>query len=449
MAKNKARSKLIIPVVVAGVFIALFLTTGFPLQFIPIDAQGFLDEINDAPPDSFEIPVNCITVDECDGEFVTQPTPIDELIDDCDITPIPDTNLIIQECNNEVLDPIDNMTKTIGDDGSVTEPEPEPEPELFEISIVSKISKTDNTGETFESTTNFPIPLLAFFVEDTSDKDFDNGFIQQGLIVTAPPDTQINLDANFDVLIANQTVLTEPITISITGFTDENGELTIDYVNPIGLKSKDFLFSFSDHLDKFPITGNEKVEFELNNIKISSGNFEFALESVVIYSIEVATDLNQIIIVDEEGGRTRVFPTDDTLRLYSTTATQYVARNCVPRRICSPAYTWCCYIAPAMGSGQLTHILKDGTEEVVAEFDANSAGGASQKINMKIQRDEIYRIDITSPTKVSITFKTPIEQTTYTFYCKGTSATSTTGLGYCNFQQASFQKTLADTLVTP
>jgi hypothetical protein len=68
---------------------------------------------------------------------------------------------------------------------------------------------------------------------------------------------------------------------------------------------------------------------------------------------------------------------------------------------------------------------------------------------MPIQRDEIYRLDIGSPTPVSITFKTPIEQTTYTFYCKGTSTTSTTGLGYCNFQQASFKQALADTLVTP
>jgi len=114
-----------------------------------------------------------------------------------------------------------------------------------------------------------------------------------------------------------------------------------------------------------------------------------------------------------------------------------------------------------MGGGTLTHILEDGTVVLVAQFDANSVGGfravfkqrttfdSFSKINDVIQRDEIYRFDIGSPTPASITFKTPIEKTSYIFYCKGTSATSTTGLGYCNFQQASFKQALADTLVTP
>jgi len=465
MAKKKSRTKIIIPSIIAGILVVLYVTTGFPFQFIPFDdAQGLLDDILNAPPDSFEVPVNCTIASECDGEFVDQPPPITDIVFDCDIIPIPATELFVQECPNVVLDPIDNMTKVVGDDGTVQDPivptpepvsPPEPEPELFDVSIISTIFKTDNNGTTTESTTNFEIPLLAFFVEDTSNIDFDNGFIQQGLVVSAPPNTPISLIADFDILIANQTILPEPLTISINGITDQNGELSIDYVNPLGLTSKDFLFSFADHLDKFPTIGTENVEFVIDNVKVTSGDFEFALQSVVIYSIAVATDPNQIIITDEAGGRTRVFPTDDSLRIYSTPATVYVASTCQVRRFCSPAYTYCCYPAPAMGGGKVTHIMPDGTEEVIASFDSNGlltckavfkrplSCSSSTKVNILIQRNEIYKIDFTSPTFASITFKTPMEQKNYVFYCKGTKS----GIGTCNFLSATFQQQLADTLV--
>lgn len=467
-----------LPIGIAGAVIALvivYLFTGFPITLIPVNAdlqQDLLDDINNNPPPDFQIPINCILVQDCVDNFDEPSSPIDDILNDCDQTPIPNTEFVLEECNDEVFDPIDNMTKTIGDDGTVEDQPtmlppimmpPEPEPELFDLSISSIIFKTDNNGTLTESTTNFAVPLFAFFVEDTSNLDFDNGFIQQELVVNAPPNTPITLDADFDVLIGNQTILLEPLRISTSGMTDQNGELKIDYVNSAGLKSADYLFSFTMNLDKFPITGNEKVEFVIKNVRVTSGDFEFVLDSEVIYSIVVATDLNQLIIEDEFGKRLRIFPTDDTLRIYSTQSSFTVARNCVPRRICSPAYTACCYVAPAMGGGTVTHILADGSEMVIANFNSNTVGGCvvipftggklnctnSQKVNMQIQRNEIYRIDFTSPTVASITFKTPMEREAFTFYCKGISTTSTDGKGYCNFLQPSVQQALADTLVTP
>jgi len=464
----------------AVVIIVLFVATGFPFQFIPVDAdanQNLLDEIINLS-DLFEIPFVCEIVEDCEDDFIPPPPPITDIVYDCDIIPIPTTDLFLQECPNIVFNPIENKTVIVDDDGTIQPdpiipppepiplpPEPEPEPELFEVTITSLIFKTDNNGTRTESSTNIDVPffapLLSFFVEDTSNIDFDNGFLEQQLILNAPPNTQISVDADFDVLIANQTILPQPLTISISGTTDENGELLIDYVNPTGLKSKDFLFRFQEHVDKFPISGTEDIEFVLKNVKATSGVFEFELESIAIYTLTIATDLNKIIIVDEAGDLARVFPTDDTLQIYSTSAQRYIAKRCVPRRVCSPAYYVCCYSAPAMGGGKVTHILQDGSEMVIAEFDSNSVGGCRAifkqpvrcdsftKVNMKIQRDEIYRIDFTTPTKASITFKTPMEQKSYAFYCKGNSNTALTGLGYCNFLQASVQKELADTLVNP
>jgi hypothetical protein len=188
------------------------------------------------------------------------------------------------------------------------------------------------------------------------------------------------------------------------------------------------------------------VEFVISNVVVNSGVFEFELLTESIYSLQIATDPNRLIIEDEFGGRLRILPTDDTLRIYSTRSTYRVTPACNPRRICSKPYTACCYPAPRMGAGTVTHILADGSELVIAEWVANSAGATSQKVNMQIQRGEIYRFEIGSPTKAIITFKTPETKQSFTFYCKGLSTTSTTGLGYCNFQQSAFQQTLRDTL---
>ena len=462
MAK-KSRTKLIIPIVVVGIFIGLFLTTGFPFQFIQVEAnlqnaQELLDDILNLP-EEFQIPVyDCTIISEtgCEGDVGTEPT-VTIPINGDDGFPIPNTNVTIIDPIDEVI--IENMTVIVDDDGTVVDPEPMPEPS--DVSIISKFIKTDNNGTVTESTTNFAIPLLAFFVEDTSNIDFDNGFIEQELILNAEPNTSITLNADFDVLIANQTILNEKLTISITGITDENGELKIDYVNPQGLKSVNFFFSFKDHIDKFQPTGTDNVEFVINNVSVSSGEFEYALESGVIYSIEIARDPNKIIITDESGGMKRIFPTDDVINVgsYANSYTYVKTTRTYPYRT---TVTACCIPAPAMGGGEFTHILQDGTEEVLATFNANSGGSCvtapfthrttctqfAKISNLKIQRDEIYRLDITSPTKASITFKTPIEQESYSFYCKTSQSSGVQSLN-CNFLSPTLQQKLADTLVSP
>jgi hypothetical protein len=435
---------------VIGAVVLLNVITGFPFQFIPVDAsddQQLLDDINNLPPE-FQLPI---------GDVIVEPTiPIKIILGD-DQFPIPNTNVTIIDPLNEVE--INNMTVVVDpEDGTVIDPEPILVP--FDVSISSVILKTDNNGTRTQSTTNFDIPLFAFFVEDTSNLDFDNGFIEQNLVLNAQPDTLITLNADFDVLIANQTVLLEPLTISVSGVTDQNGQLIIDYVNPAGLKSKDYFFSFADHIDKFNVTATDKVEYVIDNVIVSSGDFQYELESAVIYEIKIARDPNRIIIIDESGGKARIFPTDDVINVTST-ANSYSYTRTERTYPYTRTYSACCVPAPAMGGGTFTHILQDGTEEQLASFNANSAGTCQtifmggttctrfDKItNLAIQRDEIYRLDISSPTKASITFKTPIEQTSYVFFCKTNQVSGVSSLN-CNFLSPTFQQNLADTLVTP
>jgi len=438
--------------VVIAVVIALYITTGFPLQFFPVSAtddQQLLDDINNLPPE-FQLPI---------GDVIVEPTvPIEVVLGD-DQFPIPNTDVTIIDPLNEVE--INNMTVVVNPDGTIVDPEPMPVP--FDVSISSVIFKTDNNGTRTQSTTNFDIPLFAFFVEDTTNLDFDNGFIEQQLNLNAQPNTQITLDANFDVLIANQTILPEPLTISISGVTDQNGQLSIDYVNPVGLKSKDYFFSFADHIDKFNATATDKVEYVINNVRVSAGDFEYELESGVIYEITIARDPNRIIIIDESGGKSRIFPTDDVINVLSS-ANSYTFVRTSRTYPYTRTYTACCVEAPAMGGGTFTQILDDGTERFLASFPSNTAGSCFTapftgrvtctgtnliKIsNLLIQRDETYKLVIGSPTPATLIFKTPIEQKSYSFFCKTSLSSGLRALS-CNFLSPTFQQELADTLVTP
>jgi len=463
LAKKKSKTSFRLPIGIAGIaiiFVVVYLFTGFPVNLIgAVSEQDLLDDINNLPPE-LGIPTDCIIPSDCEViRFDDPPSPIDVIIKDCTTEEIPNTELLIGVCNNEVVDPFDNVTKIIDKEGTLIDPTPETMPELFDVGIRSKVLKIDGTGQIIESVTNFDIPFLAFFVEDTTNIDFTNGVLQQELFLVAPPNTRLLLTADFDILIGNKTALAEPLTLGISGVTDgTTGELQIDYINDAGLRTNQFTFQFKDNINKFPILGTAMVEFVISNVRVTSGNFEFELLSEAIYSLRIATDPNRLIIEDEFGGKSRILPTDDTLRIYSTTSTIYIPRRCQPRRSCSPAGYACCYVAPAMGAGQFTHILHDGTEEVLAEWNANGVGRcfavfkrgitctSFQKVNMPIQRGEIYRFDIGSPTPASITFKAPEDRKAFTFYCKGSASTSVNGIGYCNFQQASFKQAFADTL---
>jgi hypothetical protein len=101
-----------------------------------------------------------------------------------------------------------------------------------------------------------------------------------------------------------------------------------------------------------------------------------------------------------------------------------------------------CLEAPAMGGGTLTHIKRDGTAEGLAPtFPANSAGtgtggqSCSQipiKLDIKLQRNEIYKIDFSNPAG-SVTFKTPKDKpVAYQFYCQN-SGTAGALTKYCNY----------------
>lgn len=467
MRRSKLNTKL---VGLGGLSIVIITGVGVVL-FVPLSVLGFVDEIsiedalnkakNNAEGVGFEIPV-CDEIINCTDNYeIENKTLIDEIID-------PETEGI-QEIIPEVI--INEDDKEIIVEEGIEQPTteiiqdiiPEKEPPIVEI--ISNITKIDNAGERFTSLTNFNSPLFGLFVEDTTNKNFDQGFIENQLIIKTDPNSNIELNGFFDILINNKTILTNPIMINAQGITDQDGMISIDFLSPTGIPSDVFLFQFNDHLDKFPEQGITDIKYSLSSVTITINEFSYSLNSQTILTMDIFTDQNIILITNEEGEIVRVLPTDDTLKISSSARnwTYKNGRGCKAlfgKQTCGSYITVKAGIrAPVMGSGEVFHITKTGQVESIATYPATSKGGCTNtnrgtscgsitKLNIIIQRDEIYKIVFKNPNG-EVMFKTPVTKTTYSFYCKELSNAPTSSNIFCNYNDPTTKDTLLATLEQP
>jgi len=343
----------------------------------------------------------------------------------------------LQEPDNSIVIDLETIKEVEG--GIIIEETPAPpqSPEAIPMQIVSRVIKTDNNGTVTESKTNTDIPiLLSFFVEDTTNNDFDNGFLEQELSLKTNPNVMVIGEAKFNIFIDKIPVLETPIKLTVEGISDSNGEIDLNFSPTSAIISKSYVFSIKNNAEKFTPTGVSKVETVLLDISIKANEQNFVLTNSTIYSLDIARDPNKILIKNEAGGFSRVFPMDDGLGIgssVSTVTTSYCFSRTFYTCIQYSSYTSCTQ-APAMGGGTITHIKKDGTSEIINTFGASSAGamnpnnqqsgcGGVTKVSMIIQRDEIYKIDFQNPIG-SVKFKTPMEKKDYYFYCN---------YSYCNY----------------
>jgi hypothetical protein len=63
------------------------------------------------------------------------------------------------------------------------------------------------------------------------------------------------------------------------------------------------------------------IEFKLVDLQINSEAQDYAIGNTVIFTMEIATDVDEIIIEDEQGELIRVYPTDDRFIIRSSTIT--------------------------------------------------------------------------------------------------------------------------------
>jgi len=438
--KNKLGKK---PVVIGAVATIITITIVF-LLFPNILSEGIVTTKTNEQliKEGFDagllkIPFECAIESECeDGQGKVgeskDTNPIGEIIDP---KPTNSTDIIPEL----VCDP---PAELVGDQCFLPEPTlPVPFIEPPTVELISKVIKIDNNGTRHESTINFVIPLLSFFVEDTTNIDFDEGFIENQLFISTDPMIAVSGKGFFDIKIANQTILTQPIEISVSGMTDQNGQLAIQFVSPLGSKSDIFLFQFKDNLDKFATQGLTKIEYKVTDFALIVNTFDFNVDEETIFEMDIARDPNLIIIVNEEGGTQRIFPTDDRIRLCSSTSS-YCYKVCYvnsPTFGCQKYRKVCQRVsAPTVGAWKFFKFDVEGNEMLFEQGDSfrMATAGSLCPLDVTVQRNEIYKIEVGSPTIGNVKWKTPMEQETYLFQCvrQYTGLAPTGFVLSCNFR---------------
>jgi len=260
-------------------------------------------------------------------EIISDPS-IPTVCDDDNLCEREDVNKMVEEAIEKITDPppVNNQTKTSDDPPIVQICDQEPENILCQVTQVvstlrleSVVTKIDSTGLSTSDLGVFEIPSLAFLVEDPTDRDFRTGFLEITLrILSSDEGSQFDVIGTFDVLINNQTVLSEPITIQTSGIIDSSGGLTLSFLSPTGQPSSILAFSFDEHFNTFIDDQVNIVEFQVIQLDITRrGNEQFSITNQTIFSIDINKDPNRIIITDEVGEKSRIYPTDSRLIINS------------------------------------------------------------------------------------------------------------------------------------
>ncbi len=364
----------------------------------------------------FTVPIPCFEITNCaEGQPIIseehETNPIGELIDPTPTIddPIePELESIIIEEEEVIVDPITIQP-------IIEEPPPEPPT----VEIVSNVTKFANNGEVFTSSTSFNIPLrLELFVEDTTNIDFDQGFIENQLFLKTDPMSDIQINGFFDIFIDNKTILTNPVPINVQGISDQDGMIRINFLSPTGLPSDTFLFKFNDHVDKFPASGITKIEYKLSSVTVNINEFGYALDFETIFEMDIFTDPNLILITNEQGGLLRVLPTDSAVNLCSSPS-KFCYKTCSVHSVrfgCQTYRTLCQGIsAPIIGAWNF--FKQDKISGVFVAVDSGTQFQTSCPLSKFVQRDEVFKLQIFSPNAGTITWKTDIEQRNFLFSC--------------------------------
>lgn len=438
MAKSKSPKKIIGvagTIGIAGVLIYLFV--------VPI----LLVTPNIAPeiPPEFEIPINVpipvglpdpnpdadFCLEESTGETCTENVDEGEIIIACEDV-VPPNCMEVPPISSEDP-PIEQIIDEIPEEEPVQIILPDPEVIENTVRLFSKVTKIDSDLVSTVIETGFDIPLAQLFVESASNRNFDSGsLVIEILGNTSATDLSLVGTAELDILIANQTVLIQPLQVSFSKTTD-TGEVIGEFVSPTGQKSNDFAFFFADNLDKFPTQGTTELKITLNNVEITIDSREsFASSELNLLTMTIDTDPNLLLITNEQGDIERILPKDIGLT-YHNLGSISIRSNGLQ-----------CGGYHVRDSGNIEIFNSEGTSLdsgrlKLGDTYGTACGRLYNVIQVTLDRDTEYRLvhtDTTDPSAdFDITFKTPISQKNFGLRCYHGTASAGQGLAWynCNY----------------
>jgi len=329
-------------IIVAPLFIPDFPVNVFGIE--PIVPQGDPDAFVGAFVDQDEANAVIVEISNpiCDVTSTVNPNDPDHICDVPDMT-VEEIAETAEEDGDEIIEEFEE-TIPPSSDLNMTETSEDPPAEQVcdeldlgcgsssPINLLLNVVKIDADNNRFNSTVVTAVPALSFFVEQGTNIDFTNGFIEFSFDVETFADTVVDGTGSIEILISNQTI--QQANIQISGMTDSEGIANVLFVGPTGATSNTLIFSFADNMDKFPTQGLTPIEFKLVDLQIhreaqaciaifpvppQCEPADHAISNTVIFTMEIATDVNEIIIEDETGELVRVYPTDDRFIIRSST----------------------------------------------------------------------------------------------------------------------------------
>lgn len=182
------------------------------------------------------------------------------------------------------------------------------------LELITTVLKIDSAGVQTTVETRTAIPQLSFFVEDSTNIDYRTGQLQFEVQVKGDPNLTYTGTGMVDLLIGDQSIFSEPITVEVDGIADTDGKVDLLFISPTGIPSKLILFDFANNFNKFPNESITPVRLHVIELNIAGERDQnFALLDQDIFTMDIARDDIKILITDEEGVISRVYPSDSRL----------------------------------------------------------------------------------------------------------------------------------------
>jgi len=252
-----------------------------------------------------------LTIDACSQVHRSSAEQCDEQIDSL-------IQQILADSEPDIEPPPPNGTETSIDDPFTQICDQSPElivcGDSRSLELITTVLKIDSAGvqTTVETTTG--IPQLSFFVEDTTNIDFRTGQLQFGIQIKGDPNLNYVGTGKVDLLIGDQSIFSEPINVEVDGIANEEGKVDLAFISPSGIPSSIIFFDFADNFELFIDESITPVRLHVIELTIvGERDQNFALVNQDVFTMGIAREEIKLLITDEEGIVTRVYPSDSRI----------------------------------------------------------------------------------------------------------------------------------------
>ena len=212
--------------------------------------------------------------------------------------------------------------------------------------------------------------------------------------------------------------------LSVAGIPDQNGLIPISFVTTQG-RSLLYQFSFAENIEKFPVDSTTQISARVFDFNLLQDHRdEFAIESSMVFTMDIINSQDAVVITNEEGGVDLIFPIDDTLRISASTQGGNLPTPVIGGiTIIDDSQT-------VIGSSSGSVLSTAGSD--------GSFGESTSLVDLEIARNSRYTIEIGLPTTLSFVLSTPLSQKNYDFSCRlyYDESVTTTGQNVTSIQEA-------------